>query len=119
MRLQICHVLAGPGVIDDGAVEAAKASWRGLQALAMPAMALGTGERRQGPLTSEMAVEMVGYLLGSSKVESLQRVSPLTVCGHPPHDVSLVHQLGSTTANSLQRMSLQVNAFSISSSFGP
>eukprot|EP00891_Asterochloris_glomerata_P006915 jgi/Astpho2/6915/Aster-01782 len=65
----------GPGVIDDGAVEAAKASWRGLQALAMPAMALGTGERRQGPLTSEMAVEMVGYLLGSSKVESLQRVA--------------------------------------------
>ena len=83
MELLICHVLAGPEVTDDWAAEAAKASWRGLQAVALPAMALGTGTRLQGPSMSEMAVEMVGYLLGSTKAGSLQRVSPLTDCRNP------------------------------------
>ena len=80
VRLQICHVLAGPEVTDDWAVEAAKASWRGLQAVALPAMALGTGMRLQGPSMSQMAVEMVGYLFGSTEVGPSQRVSPLTDC---------------------------------------
>ena len=77
---QVCNVLAGPEVTNDGAVEASKASWRGLQALALPAMALGTGERSQGPSMSEQAVVMVGYLLGGTEADSLQRVSPLTDC---------------------------------------
>ena len=117
VRSQICNVLAGPEVTEDGAVEASKASWRGLQALALPAMALGTGERLQGPSMSERAVEMVGYLLGNIEVNSLQRVSPLTDCQNLPLTArSLGRQLGSTAAKSLQDMSLRLIAFSVSSS---
>ncbi len=79
-------------------------------------MVLGTGKKLQGPSMLEMAVEMVGYLLGSTDVECLQSVSPLTDCQkivprYQPLPPAEQHHI-----QSLYKMSSWLIAFSVSSS---
>ena len=117
VRSQICHMLAGPEVTDDRAVEAAKSLLAGLQALALPAMVLRTCEKL--PSMSEIVMETVGYLLGSTDVECLQRVSPLTGCQRIPARCKPLPPAGQHHSQSLHRMSLCSMASSVSSSCEP
>ena len=71
------------------------------------------------PSMSEIVMEMVGYLLGSTAVECLQRVSPLTDWQRIPARCKPLPPAGQHHSQSLHRMSLWSMASSVSSSCEP